>query len=693
MQLEPVIAPSDIIPANIICSGAHEGYDGCGFKNCYDNDMCSKCSRLLKTIETNSEGKVLYLDQSIYFLRNDGVSEPGTIVNIIDDDGTIKVVCKYKKNFTSKAFDLTLLVDQVFVTMEALTHSLGSRKRNYTAKYVPEPVHSQKTKKSKTNASATSKVEKLKTSSHSSSQRIPAKPKASSSKSQSNKVAKCRSPSSSPASAKNGSKNNKRKAINCSSNDDIMKSEGQGATRKKTRKPVVIVDNTPPLDYEEFCTNKLEQVAPTCDLNPSEDISGEFHGRYLDKYIKKGLLHVLWNWAVPDRRQEETEALGPRAWKPEVTVKEIQEIIKYCPVSITQMMKLQCRRLLYISPAINSEGEVLPSTNTANSVGGEIIDCIRGYLIERTRYDENLEYTSNPQHFLALLKDDSDMEESKYSLSIEELQALKLCLPLPYYYFRSVMNHVYNKFGGSREILEKLSEIKGVKEVVSARGKQQAMYGSMTETFTEEMVIQHTRLGKSNVFVDIGHGIGQINIQVAATTLARTIGVELEDARFNVSVSLLKEFDEVLEAIGVKDRITPLVNFIHGDMLANESIPAIRKSDIIFFDNYGGWFANTQNAFCKEIVQKTKDCTQIICVNPLVAANAYCLIEELTSSVDACSWMASQKLKLHRYVRNGDKWTCRNCTFQNSLDDGNCLLCFSKISTKRSKHTNHLSRA
>ena len=50
------------------------------------------------------------------------------------------------------------------------------------------------------------------------------------------------------------------------------------------------------------------------------------------------------------------------------------------------------------------------------------------------------------------------------------------------------------------------------------------MYGAMNPLFIENCVIQPSRLGISSDFLDIGSGIGQVVIQVAATVGCKATG-------------------------------------------------------------------------------------------------------------------------------------------------------------------------
>ena len=50
------------------------------------------------------------------------------------------------------------------------------------------------------------------------------------------------------------------------------------------------------------------------------------------------------------------------------------------------------------------------------------------------------------------------------------------------------------------------------------------MYGAMNPLFIEDCVVQPSRLGRSDDFLDIGSGIGQVVVQVAATVGCKAIG-------------------------------------------------------------------------------------------------------------------------------------------------------------------------
>jgi SAM-dependent methyltransferase len=90
---------------------------------------------------------------------------------------------------------------------------------------------------------------------------------------------------------------------------------------------------------------------------------------------------------------------------------------------------------------------------------------------------------------------------------------------------------------------------------VDAEGvKRHAMYGGMTEPFTERLV-QRMRLVRNQTFLDIGSGIGQVVLQVAATVGCKAIGIEISALRHRAAKSLVEHFDAVLEKVSARQSL------------------------------------------------------------------------------------------------------------------------------------------
>lgn len=153
------------------------------------------------------------------------------------------------------------------------------------------------------------------------------------------------------------------------------------------------------------------------------------------------------------------------------------------------------------------------------------------------------------------------------------------------------------------------------------------MYGGMYEGFTEELV-QRTCIGAGQSFVDIGSGIGQICLQVAATVPCAVAGIELDRDRCLVALNLLRAFNLLLLEAGSKcivridfkrcsfmgDRDWPGLSKEDAAQAARNSVKEmnalIAGADVLFFNNFGPWFMKPagkdkvvpMNHFCEEQV-------------------------------------------------------------------------------------------
>jgi Histone methylation protein DOT1 len=128
---------------------------------------------------------------------------------------------------------------------------------------------------------------------------------------------------------------------------------------------------------------------------------------------------------------------------------------------------------------------------------------------------------------------------------INDLRLLKLRLPLTYAQFRVIMQLTYYDVdaGGGRAGIEKSSDIKGV------AGDKNAMYGGMSEGFVNTQILQRMLMSSNSTFLDLGAGIGQISIQVAAQTKCRAIGIEFIQDRCDMANNLLSTFDLILDEV------------------------------------------------------------------------------------------------------------------------------------------------
>ena len=76
-------------------------------------------------------------------------------------------------------------------------------------------------------------------------------------------------------------------------------------------------------------------------------------------------------------------------------------------------------------------------------------------------------------------------------------------------------------------------------------------------THITQKIFEETELSKDEIFLDIGHGIGNAPIQAAATVGCEARGIELVEDRFAISVSFR---DSILEQVEHEKRKTQQVS-------------------------------------------------------------------------------------------------------------------------------------
>lgn len=283
---------------------------------------------------------------------------------------------------------------------------------------------------------------------------------------------------------------------------------------------------------------------------------------------------------------------------------------------------------------------------------------------------------------------------------------MKLKLPLTYDEYAAVANIAYARMGGKDKVEDKVKGVthyKGMTNDLGAGGgntaategggdsnsnssngnngnngsgarsgpRRDAMYGSVSEQFIQECIIERMRIHKESNFLDIGSGIGQICIQVSACTGCKSIGVEVDKRRNDLAGQLLQTFDQVLEEIQCEGRLTPLVTLLEKKL--EDSHVEISASDCIFFDNFGPWFSELLPMFCRQL-ENCKAGTQCITMNSLIDA-VWTFNLQFSSCKDPTSWTGNHLELFHYIIPKSATWACKSCTYENELHAESCIVC------------------
>ncbi|KAI8817685.1 histone methylation protein DOT1-domain-containing protein [Fimicolochytrium jonesii] len=123
------------------------------------------------------------------------------------------------------------------------------------------------------------------------------------------------------------------------------------------------------------------------------------------------------------------------------------------------------------------------------------------------------------------------------------------------------------------------------------------VYGEVKHNFVNT-IIQEARIKPNHVFVDMGSGIGNVVLQVAAQCLCDTYGIEVSDNPAKLAAKQKKEFISRMSRYYAKPcgRIT----LKHSDFLEDaEMHEVIKTADVIFVNNYAFNAELNQNILAK----------------------------------------------------------------------------------------------
>ncbi|KNE69846.1 hypothetical protein AMAG_14375 [Allomyces macrogynus ATCC 38327] len=109
------------------------------------------------------------------------------------------------------------------------------------------------------------------------------------------------------------------------------------------------------------------------------------------------------------------------------------------------------------------------------------------------------------------------------------------------------------------------------------------VYGEINPVFVE-LLIKTLGIKANHTFLDLGSGIGNVVLHVAARTQCHASGIEIQPAAARLAHAQLDEFRARLKYF---NRRCGTVDLYEGDMLAHSAIPPlVAKADVIFVNNY-----------------------------------------------------------------------------------------------------------
>ncbi|KAI8581824.1 hypothetical protein K450DRAFT_231329 [Umbelopsis ramanniana AG] len=139
------------------------------------------------------------------------------------------------------------------------------------------------------------------------------------------------------------------------------------------------------------------------------------------------------------------------------------------------------------------------------------------------------------------------------------------------------------------------------------------VYGEINSILIKEF-IERTNITSKSVFIDMGCGIGNVVLQVAAQTACEAHGIEIMETPCKLAKLQLKEYATRMRAWQLP---SGNIRIRQGDFLESPEIhDALKRADVILVNNYA--FDSTQNQGLCQLFLDLKEGTQIISLKSFV---------------------------------------------------------------------------
>ncbi|KAJ3309281.1 Nucleosomal histone H3-Lys79 methylase [Boothiomyces sp. JEL0838] len=171
------------------------------------------------------------------------------------------------------------------------------------------------------------------------------------------------------------------------------------------------------------------------------------------------------------------------------------------------------------------------------------------------------------------------------------------------------------------------------------------VYGEIKHSFVHEL-IREADIKSTDIFLDMGSGIGNVVLQIAAECLCESYGIEIMEIPSNFAK---KQRNEFLSRMRYYSKPCGRIFLKQGDFLEDESISkVISKADVIFVNNYAFDPALNQAILAKFL--DLKESAKIITLKSFVPLNS----RQQNRRVNAIESIFT--VKEYHFARNSVSW-------------------------------------
>ncbi|KAJ3270419.1 Nucleosomal histone H3-Lys79 methylase [Terramyces sp. JEL0728] len=171
------------------------------------------------------------------------------------------------------------------------------------------------------------------------------------------------------------------------------------------------------------------------------------------------------------------------------------------------------------------------------------------------------------------------------------------------------------------------------------------VYGEIKHTFVHEL-IREANIKATDIFLDMGSGIGNVVLQIAAECLCESYGIEIMEIPSNFAK---KQRNEFLSRMRYYAKPCGRIYLKQGDFLEDESISkVISKADVIFVNNYAFDPALNHSILAKFL--DLKESAKIITLKSFVPLNS----RQQNRRVNAIESIFT--VKEYHFARNSVSW-------------------------------------